>query len=60
MKLLIAIVVVYFLNSAIPVLSACSGTPRTYNGMPCASTTRYWDGQMGACGYVIYCLYCIM
>lgn len=21
-----------------------------YNGKPCASTTRYWDGQMGACG----------
>lgn len=21
-----------------------------YNGKPCASTTRYWDGQKGACG----------
>lgn len=22
------------------------------DGVPCASTTRYWDGQEGACGYV--------
>lgn len=28
----------------------CTGYPKTYNGKPCASTTRYWDGQMGACG----------
>lgn len=28
----------------------CTGYPLTYNGKPCASTTRYWDGQMGACG----------
>jgi len=21
-----------------------------YNGLPCATTTRYWDGQEGACG----------
>jgi len=35
------------------VLSAsagCSGSPSTHNGLPCASTTRYWDDQMGACG----------
>eukprot|EP01121_Diplochlamys_sp_Union-15-3_P008835 TRINITY_DN236_c0_g1_i1.p1 TRINITY_DN236_c0_g1~~TRINITY_DN236_c0_g1_i1.p1 ORF type:complete len:202 (-),score=35.54 TRINITY_DN236_c0_g1_i1:86-664(-) len=30
--------------------SACSGVPRRLNGLPCASTTRYWDDQMGACG----------
>jgi len=28
----------------------CTGYPLMYNGLPCASTTRYWDGQMGACG----------
>jgi len=28
----------------------CTGYPKMYNGLPCASTTRYWDGQMGACG----------
>lgn len=28
----------------------CSGYPKMYNGKPCASTTRYFDGQMGACG----------
>jgi hypothetical protein len=28
----------------------CTGYPKMYNGKPCASTTRYWDGQMGACG----------
>jgi len=28
----------------------CTGYPLQYNGKPCASTTRYWDGQMGACG----------
>ena len=27
----------------------CSGCPATYNGLPCASTTHYSDGQMGAC-----------
>lgn len=30
--------------------SVCTGYPKTFNGLPCASTTRYWDGQMGACG----------
>jgi len=30
--------------------SLCTGYPKMYNGLPCASTTRYWDGQMGACG----------
>jgi len=30
--------------------SACTGDPKTLNGVPCASTTRYWDNQMGACG----------
>jgi len=28
----------------------CSGWPPTYNGLPCASTTVYYDGSMGACG----------
>jgi len=28
----------------------CTGYPKTYNGLPCASTTRYWDGNTGACG----------
>jgi len=28
----------------------CTGYPKMYNGKPCASTTRYWDGQKGACG----------
>jgi len=28
----------------------CTGYPKMYNGKPCASTTRYYDGQMGACG----------
>jgi len=46
--LLVAMVVVMM---AVPVFSAyCSGTPKTLNGKPCASTTRYYDGQMGACG----------
>jgi len=31
-------------------VSVCTGYPKTFNGLPCASTTRYWDGQMGACG----------
>jgi len=30
--------------------TVCTGYPKMYNGLPCASTTRYWDGQMGACG----------
>jgi len=30
--------------------SVCTGYPKMYNGKPCASTTRYWDGQKGACG----------
>jgi len=28
----------------------CTGYPKMYKGLPCASTTRYWDQQMGACG----------
>lgn len=28
----------------------CTGYPKMYNGKPCASTTRYYDGNMGACG----------
>lgn len=27
----------------------CTGVPRMYQGKPCASTTRYWDGSIGAC-----------
>jgi len=30
--------------------AGCSGNPPTFNGLACATTTRYWDGQMGACG----------
>jgi len=30
--------------------TVCTGYPKMFNGLPCASTTRYWDGQMGACG----------
>eukprot|EP01113_Clastostelium_recurvatum_P014427 TRINITY_DN17853_c0_g1_i2.p1 TRINITY_DN17853_c0_g1~~TRINITY_DN17853_c0_g1_i2.p1 ORF type:complete len:436 (-),score=99.66 TRINITY_DN17853_c0_g1_i2:103-1410(-) len=28
----------------------CEGNPPRYNGLPCASTTRYWDNFKGACG----------
>jgi len=28
----------------------CTGYPLMYNGKHCASTTRYWDGNTGACG----------
>jgi len=28
----------------------CSGTPLSYNGLPCASTTRYTINTEGACG----------
>eukprot|EP01113_Clastostelium_recurvatum_P033144 TRINITY_DN4350_c1_g1_i3.p1 TRINITY_DN4350_c1_g1~~TRINITY_DN4350_c1_g1_i3.p1 ORF type:complete len:418 (-),score=116.55 TRINITY_DN4350_c1_g1_i3:54-1307(-) len=31
-------------------INKCTGDPPTYNGLPCASTTRYWNGQTGACG----------
>jgi len=40
----------------LPILSSvvnaasCTGNPPMYNGLPCATTTRYFDGQMGACG----------
>jgi len=35
----------------VPALSSyCSGSPKTLNGLPCASTTRYYDGLKGACG----------
>lgn len=38
----------YFL---LPALIRFILTPHiSFNGKPCASTTRYWDGQMGACG----------
>jgi len=37
-------------NIANGATSVCTGYPKTFNGLPCASTTRYWDGQMGACG----------
>jgi len=32
------------------VSAACSGSPPTYNGLPCATTTRYYDDDEGACG----------
>jgi len=31
-------------------VSARDTPKKMYNGLPCASTTRYWDGQKGACG----------
>jgi len=34
----------------VSVYGACTGSPPTYNGLPCATTTRYWDDQEGACG----------
>ena len=48
-SLLSLFVLCLFVGSA---LSACAGVPKSFNGKPCASTTRYWDDQMGACGYV--------
>jgi len=36
--------------SLIEATGVCTGYPKMYNGKPCASTTRYWDGQKGACG----------
>jgi len=41
---------VIFCASFINADGVCTGYPKMYNGKPCASTTRYWDGQMGACG----------
>lgn len=35
-------------GSATP--TGCTGNPPTYNGLPCATTTRYFDGTTGACG----------
>lgn len=37
-------------SSLISASGVCTGYPKMYNGKPCASTTRYWDGQKGACG----------
>lgn len=39
-----------FALSTSGVAAQCSGNPPTYNGLPCATTTRYWDGNLGACG----------
>jgi len=46
-------VIIFFIGVCLiaPTLSSyCSGSPKKLNGVPCASTTRYWDDQMGACG----------
>jgi len=46
-SLVIAVIAFSLVNGQTTV---CTGYPKTFNGLPCASTTRYWDGQMGACG----------
>eukprot|EP01084_Bolivina_argentea_P264390 447842_1 len=33
-----------------PILSKCTGCPAEYNGLLCASTTRYTDLTRGSCG----------
>jgi hypothetical protein len=45
-----AILVVMLAASLANADGVCSGYPKMYNGKPCASTTRYFDGNMGACG----------
>lgn len=50
----IIVAVILVVVSFVSVEGACSGSPKTLNGVPCASTTRYWDSQEGACGYVLY------
>jgi len=45
-----ALVVILSASLANAQTGVCTGYPLMYNGKPCASTTRYWDGQMGACG----------
>lgn len=52
MKLSLLLFVVLGVCVGSVVSTACSGSPKKLNGVPCASTTRYWDGQKGACGYV--------
>jgi hypothetical protein len=50
-KLYLAIALAAFLMvAAVNADGVCTGYPKMYNGKPCASTTRYWDGQKGACG----------
>lgn len=54
-NIVVLFVVICFAGNAFGALSSttlCTGNPPKFNGLPCASTTRYWDGQMGACGYV--------
>jgi endoglucanase len=49
--LYISIALVVILSASLAnATGVCTGYPLMYNGKPCASTTRYWDGQMGACG----------
>jgi len=45
-----AIALIIMLSSSSSNAAQCTGNPPKYNGLPCATTTRYWDGQMGACG----------
>lgn len=40
----------FALISSGSVAGQCTGSPPMLNGLPCATTTRYWDGQLGACG----------
>jgi len=46
----IVIVLLYTAQLATADGGVCTGYPKMFNGKPCASTTRYWDGQTGACG----------
>jgi len=49
-SLYISLVIAVILTVVSGQTTVCTGYPKTFNGLPCASTTRYWDGQMGACG----------
>lgn len=42
------LLVLSYINFALS--AQCVGNPPMYNGLPCATTTRYWDEQKGACG----------
>jgi len=46
----VAVTTIVVCALAVSVYAGCTGSPPTYNGLPCATTTRYWDGLEGACG----------
>jgi len=52
LSILSSVLIVVFITSTVANAQStqCTGTPKTFNGLPCASTTRYWDGNTGACG----------